>query len=212
MLKKFLGELNLIRKQSKKKEFTVDINEMQSLLQTKLKPQRYAHCIGVMNTAVELAKRFNVDEKKAALAGLLHDCAREFETSQLLAEAQKRHLYITDIDRQLPILMHAPLGTAIAKEEYGVHDTAILKAIASHTVGGANMSNLDKIIYLADMIEPHRKYDEVDKLRQLAATKDLDTVMISAFDQSITFIMRKGHTIHPYTVAARNEILLNREL
>ena len=190
----------------------MDINEMQSLLQTKLKLQRFAHCIGVMETAIELAKRFNVDEEKAAIAGLLHDCAREFETSHLIEESEKRHLFITDIDRQLPILMHAPLGTAIAKEEYGINDTAILKAIASHTVGGAYMSDLDKIIYLADMIEPHRKYDGVEKLRQLAATTDLDTVMISAFDQSITFIMRKGHTIHPYTVAARNEILLTKEL
>lgn len=190
----------------------MDINEMQSLLQTELKPQRYSHCIGVMNTAVKLAKRFGVNEEKAAIAGLLHDCARKFETSRLLEESVKRHLFITDIDRQLPILMHAPLGTAIAKEEYGIQDTAILKAIASHTVGGAHMSDLDKIIYLADMIEPHRSYDGVDRLRQLAATTDLDTVMISAFDQSITFIMRKGHTIHPYTVAARNELLLNREL
>ncbi len=190
----------------------MDINEMQAILQTKLKPQRFAHCLGVMDTAIMLAKRFDVNQEQAAIAGLLHDCAREFETSELIAESQKRHLYITDIDRQLPILMHAPLGTAIAKEEYGVHDTAILKAIASHTVGGANMSKLDKIIYLADMIEPHRDFPEVDKLREMAATLDLDTVMISAFNQSIQFIMRKGHTIHPYTVAARNEILLKRDL
>lgn len=190
----------------------MDINQMQTILQSNLKPNRYAHCLGVMDTAIILAKRFGVDEEKAAIAGLLHDCAREFATEDLIAECEKRHLYITDIDRQLPILMHAPLGTAIAKEKYDVHDTAILKAIASHTVGGANMSKLDKIVYLADMIEPHRKYDGLDKLRNQAMTQDLDTVMINAFDQSILFIMRKGHTIHPYTVAARNEILLQREL
>lgn len=74
------------------------------------------------------------------------------------------------------------------------------------------MSKLDKIVYLADMIEPHRKFEGLDKLRKQAITQDLDTVMISAFNQSILFIMRKGHTIHPYTVAARNEILLQREL
>lgn len=195
-----------------KKEFLVDINQMQVILQANLKPKRYAHCLGVMDTAILLAKRFNVDENKAAIAGLLHDCAREFETDNLIIESEKRHLYITDIDRQLPILMHAPLGTAIAKEKYDVHDTAILKAIAAHTVGGANMSDLDKVIYLADMIEPHRNFEGLDKLREMAMTQDLDTTMISAFDQSILFIMRKGHTIHPYTVAARNEILLKREL
>lgn len=190
----------------------MDINQMQVILQANLKPKRYMHCLGVMNTAILLAKRFNVDVKKAAIAGLLHDCAREFETKDLITECEKRHLYITDIDRQLPILMHAPLGTAVAKEKYNVHDTAILKAIAAHTVGGANMSDLDKIVYLADMIEPHRNFDGLDKLREMARTQDLDTIMISAFDQSILFIMRKGHTIHPYTVAARNEILLQREL
>lgn len=190
----------------------MNINEMQAILQTRLKPQRFAHSVGVMDTAIILAKRYHVDEQKAAIAGLLHDCARQFDTSELLNESAKRDLYITDIDRQLPILMHAPLGTAIAKEVYDVHDTAILKAIASHTVGGANMSDLDKIIYLADMIEPHRQYDNVEQLRKMTITEDLDTVMISAFDQSILFIMRKGHTIHPYTVAARNEILLKRDL
>ena len=185
---------------------------MQLLLQKSLKPQRFAHSLGVMDTAICLAKRFNVDEKKAGIAGLLHDCARQFETKDLIAESEKRHLYITDIDKQLPILMHAPLGTAIAKEKYDVHDTEILKAIASHTVGGANMSELDKIVYLADMIEPHRDFDGLAKLRDIAYTQDLDSAMIHAFDQSILFIMRKGHTIHPYTVAARNEILLKREL
>ena len=144
----------------------MDINQMQTILQSNLKPNRYAHCLGVMDTAIILAKRFGVDEEQAA----------------------------------------------IAKEKYDVHDTAILKAIASHTVGGANMSKLDKIVYLADMIEPHRKFEGLDKLRKQAMTQDLDTVMISAFNQSILFIMRKGHTIHPYTVAARNEILLQREL
>ncbi len=190
----------------------MDINQMQTILQANLKPKRYAHCLGVMDTAITLAKRFHVDENKAAIAGLLHDCAREFPTENLIDEATKRHLFITDFDRQLPILLHAPLGTAIAKEKYDVHDTAILKAIAAHTVGDANMSTLDKIIYLADMIEPHRNFDEVNNLRKLAMTQDLDTVMISAFDQSILFIMRKGHTIHPYTVSARNEILLQRKL
>ena len=192
----------------------MDINEMQSLLQSRLKPQRYAHSLGVMDTAIILAGRYGVNQERAAVAGLLHDCARQFETKDLLAESEKRHLYITDIDRQLPILMHAPLGTAIAKEDYGVHDTAVLKAIASHTVGGAYMSKLDKIVYLADMIEPHRDFDGVQKLRDMTADKDveLDDVMLKAFDQSIVFIMRKGHTIHPYTVAARNEILLKRDL
>lgn len=190
----------------------MDINQMQTILQANLKPKRFAHCLGVMDTAILLAKRFQVNEEQAAIAGLLHDCAREFATENLIAECEKRHLYITDIDRQLPILMHAPLGTAIAKEKYDVHDTAILKAIAAHTVGGANMSTLDKVIYLADMIEPHRSFEGLDELRNMAMTKDLDDVMISAFNHSILFIMRKGHTIHPYTVAARNEILLRREL
>ena len=95
----------------------MDINQMQTILQSNFKPNRYAHCIGVLNTAIILAKRFGVDEEQAAITGLLHDCAREFATEDLIAECEKRHLYITDIDRQLPILMHAPLGTAIAKEK-----------------------------------------------------------------------------------------------
>ena len=93
-------------------------------------------------------------------------------------------------------------------ELYGVNDRKIAQAIALHTVGGANMSRLDKIIWFADMIEPNRKYPEVEELRRYAREKTLDEMMLKGLDESIKFIVAKKGLLHPATVAARNELLL----
>ena len=94
------------------------------------------------------------------------------------------------------------------KEIYGVDDPEISQAIWRHTVGGRNMTKLDKIIYFADMIEPNRDYPGVNELRQLAQTADLDEILLTAMSESIKFIIFKNSLIHPDTVAARNEILM----
>ena len=149
------------------------IDEMRRTLQSRLKKSRFAHSIGVADTAVKLAKRFGVDEEKAYIAGLLHDCAREFENDELPAEAAKRGIEIGEVEREMPLLLHSYIGAMMIKEIYGVDDPEISQAIWRHTVGGRNMTKLDKIIYFADMIEPNRDYPGVNELRQLAQTADL---------------------------------------
>lgn len=186
------------------------IEEMRRELQRRLKKNRFAHSIGVANTAVKLAKRFNVDETTAYIAGLLHDCAREFENDDLSAQAKIRGIDIGDIERAMPLLLHAYIGAQMIKEVYGVDDATIAQAIYRHTVGAANMTPLDKIIYFADMIEPNRNYPGVERLRDLAATADLDEILLTAFSESIIFVVQKGSLVHPDTVAARNFLLLNK--
>ena len=187
------------------------IDEMRRTLQGRLKTSRFAHSIGVADTAVRLAKRFDVDTDKAYIAGLLHDCAREFENEQLPAEALKRDIEIGEVERSMPLLLHSYIGAAMVKEVYGVDDPEISQAIWRHTVGGKNMTALDKIIYFADMIEPHRNYPGVDYLRQLAQTAPLDDMMLAGLSESIIFIVQKNSLIHPNTVISRNEILLARK-
>jgi predicted HD superfamily hydrolase involved in NAD metabolism len=190
--------------------FAMDYEEMRALLEKSLKPSRYQHSLGVAETAVFLARRFGVDEEQAQVAGLLHDCAREFRNEDLITEAEKRLIMVGDIERQMPLLLHAYIGSRLVTEKYGVSDHAIEQAIWRHTVGGAKMTELDKIIWFADMIEPNRDYPGVERLRELAQTVSLDDMVLAGLTQSIAFVLQKGGLIHPDTVIARNEILLNR--
>ena len=190
--------------------FAMGYEEMRALLEKSLKPSRYQHSLGVAETAVFLARRFGVDEEQAQVAGLLHDCAREFRNEDLIAEAEKRLIMVGNIERQMPLLLHAYVGSRLVTEKYGVSDHAIEQAIWRHTVGGAKMTKLDKIIWFADMIEPNRNYPGVEELRNLAKTAALDDMVLAGLTQSITFVLQKGGLIHPDTVIARNEILLNR--
>jgi len=190
--------------------FAMDYEEMRALLEKSLKTSRYQHSLGVAETAVFLARRFGVDEEQAQVAGLLHDCAREFRNEDLIAEAEKRLIMVGNIERQMPLLLHAYVGSRLVTEKYGVSDHAVEQAIWRHTVGGAKMTKLDKIIWFADMIEPNRDYPGVDELRSLAKTAALDDMVLAGLTQSITFVLQKGGLIHPDTVIARNEILLNR--
>jgi len=181
---------------------------MQEKLKTRLKATRFAHSMGVADAAVFLAKRFNVDTNKARIAGLLHDCARQYPNDQLIFEARKRNITFGAVEESMPLLLHGYIGAQLIKEEYDVDDEAIAQAIYRHTVGGANMTDLDKIIYFADMIEPGRNYPAVEHLRNLAKIASLNEMVLAGLSQSIEFVLQKGHLIHPDTVIARNEILL----
>ena len=182
-------------------------DEMKNILRERLKPGRYRHSLGVADTAVFLARRFGVDEEKAYIAGLLHDCAREYPNEALPEEASRRGISIGRVEKAMPLLLHAYVGAMRIEECYGVKDGEIAQAIWRHTVGGSGMTALDKIIYYADMIEPNRDYPEVEELRQFAREKPLDEMMLKGLSESILFVVQKGSLIHPDTVQARNEIL-----
>jgi len=185
----------------------LDYIDIVKTLKNTLKESRYIHSLSVSDTAIELAQRFNVDEQQAKLAGILHDCAREIPTSSLIEVAQKRQIKIGLIEEHQPILLHARLGAIMAQEKYGIDDNDILDAIRLHTTGSADMTDLAKIIYLADMIEPHRQYESVNRLRDLIKTSDLDTIMLNAFNDSLAFILQRGLMIHPQTILARNTLI-----
>ena len=181
---------------------------MKEELAQRLQKKRYEHSLGVADTAAMLAGRFGADVEKARIAGLLHDCAREYRTADLPAEAARRSIAYGEVERAMPLLLHAYVGARRAEEVYGVTDVEIQQAIWRHPVGGEHMTKLDKIIYFADMIEPQRDYPEVEALRALSRTASLDAMVLEGLSQSIAFILQTGRLIHPATVAARNEILL----
>ncbi|MDU4961911.1 MAG: bis(5'-nucleosyl)-tetraphosphatase (symmetrical) YqeK [Sporomusaceae bacterium] len=186
------------------------LQQIRQNLKTRLSARRFEHTIGVSETAAHLAGRYGADVDKARLAGLLHDCAREMPRNTLLRTAEAFGIVVGRIERRELALLHAPIGAHLAQTVYGVSDREIIDAIASHTVGGPNLSLLSMIVYLADYIEPTRSFPGVDKLRSLAAN-DLNAAMLESYDHSINYIISRGGLIHPATVEGRNELLLRRD-
>ena len=184
--------------------------EMCTRLEKRLAPGRYQHSLGVADTAAALARRFGLDEERARVAGLLHDCGRTYATEMLPAEARRRGIPIGRIEAAMPLLLHAYVGAYLIYEDYGVDDAGIAQAIWRHTVGGNSMTALDKIIYYADMIELSRVYPGVEHLRELARTVSLDAMVLVGLTESIRFVLQRGGLVHPDTVTARNELLLEQ--
>lgn len=174
-----------------------------------LKPERYLHSLGVMQTAKALAKRYGADENKAEIAGLLHDCAKNIDKYSSYKMCDELGIILDDVTKKSPKLVHQYLGAQIAKIEYGICDEEILSAIRCHTTAKCDMTLLDKIIYLADIIEPDRDkepFDGLIKLRTLCET-DIDEAMLFALDMSIRKLTDRNALLHIDTVLARNWFL-----
>lgn len=175
-------------------------DKMEFKLKKELDRQRFEHTLGVEQTARQMARVFGEDEEKAALAGLLHDCAKCMPLSQMIKAA--RHADVDPVMKESKALMHAVAGRCVAQDVYGVQDEDVLGAIRWHTTGHAGMTRLEKIIYLADVIEPNRKpYPGLEALRALCM-QDLDGAMHTALRMSLEHVREQGKTLHPDTLAA----------
>lgn len=170
-----------------------------------LSAHRFRHTLSVAETAVVLAARFGVNPVHAHLAGLLHDCAKGLDASALTALIRSGGISADEYEISMPALLHAPAGEALARQQYHINDNAVLSAIRWHTTGRRNMTRLEKVIYLADMIEPEREeYPGLSDLRQLAET-DLDAAVYRAAARSVDFILERGKKMHPRTLELARE-------
>ena len=177
-----------------------DIKKIHRKLEKALDKKRFEHTLGVAYTATELAMRYEEDLKKAEVAGLLHDCAKCIENSKKLAICEKYNIQVSDLERKNPYLLHAKLGGFIAMQKYGVRDKEIVSAIVNHTTGCPHMGQLDKIIYIADYIEPNRrKAPNLAEVRRMAF-EDLDKTMLKILSDTLNYLERKGGEIDPLTV------------
>lgn len=183
--------------------------EMISRLRETQDERRFAHTLGVAQEAVRLAPRFGVDLERARTAALLHDCAKNFDKSRFFELCQAYGVELDDYAKQEPALVHAFLGAAVAERDYGITDREILDAIYYHTTARADMTPLDKLIYLADMTEPGRTMPQAAEIRTMLE-KDLDEALIYAIGCSIKHVIRKGTLIHPDSVHARNDLINKR--
>lgn len=175
-------------------------------IKEKLSPHRYQHTLGVIKASIDLSKRYQADQEKAKIAALTHDCAKMKSGEELLKIARENHIEIDQVTQIQPSLLHGPVGSLMVKKDFEIYDSNILNAIEYHTIGRANMSTLEKIIYLADYIEEGRSFPGVEKLRKLAR-ENLDDALLLAFNNSIQYIIQQEKLIHPNTIQARNDIL-----
>ncbi|MBR5510393.1 MAG: bis(5'-nucleosyl)-tetraphosphatase (symmetrical) YqeK [Lachnospiraceae bacterium] len=167
---------------------TVCIKDLKKDLKKEMDDSRYEHTIGVMYTCAALAMRYGYDLEKAMLAGLMHDCAKCMPNAKKLKVAEKNHLEISNLERKNPFMLHAKLGAFLARKKYDIDDEEILDAIRWHTTGRPNMTLLDKIVYIADYIEPKRdKAPNLPLIRQLAFT-DLDQALIKILEDTLGYL------------------------
>jgi len=189
----------------------MDRNAIMERVRAQMPERRWAHTEGVMAAAVRLAERHGADPAKAELAAILHDVAKYWSI-----EDQKRALIESgeagDLLEYDPQLWHAHVGAYVAKRDYGVQDPEVLDAIRWHTSGRVGMTVLDKVVCLADYIEPGRDFPGVDRIRE-TAEHSLEQALVFGFDSTIAFLLAKGRPIYPLTVMARNDLirLLDKE-
>ena len=183
-----------------------DIEALMAILQSRLKPVRWQHSLEVARMAVQLARHYGEDVELAEVAGLLHDYAKDLNKEELLAIAEQQELFTDLVEMKLPGLLHAPVGAWLIQQDLQIYDQRILNAVWRHTMGAIDMSPLDQIIFLADMIEPGRNYPQQERLYALAF-QNLDQAMLQALDSTIQYCLERRQLLHPRTIYVRNYYL-----
>lgn len=180
--------------------------KMKATLESTLSPKRFAHSQGVAQVARELAHRYGADETAAETAGWLHDCAKQLPLEEMQTLVQEAGYIVDRAMWNSRALLHGPAGAAVARQRYGVTETDILRAIFYHTVGRKMMSPLEKIVFLADYIEPSRDFPGVDAIRT-AAARSLNAGVLAGMDATLRHLLDTGSTIYPGTIETRNWII-----
>lgn len=175
-----------------------------------LKPKRMPHVLGTEQEAVRLAERYGADVTKARIAALLHDCTKKLDMDEQLALCKKYRIPLDELERKALKLLHSKTGAAIARDVFAVDDD-VYNAIMYHTTGKPDMTLLEKIIYLADYIEPSRDFPGVEDLRR-AVHADLDRGLLKALDDSIRDMQQWGNPVHHNTLDARDYLLRGKHL
>ena len=178
----------------------MDYIKIEKKLKKEMDKERFAHTLGVMYTAAALAMAYQTNIEQAMCAGLLHDCAQCIPNKKKLKLCEEYEIPIRTSERRCPFLLHAKLGAYFAEHKYEVSDPMILHAIEVHTTGEPQMNTLDKIIYIADYIEPNRENaPNLSEIRKLAF-EDLDRAMLQILSDTLAYLRAKGGELDPLTV------------
>jgi len=177
-----------------------DIQNIIAKLEKSLDSKRFGHTMGVAYTAACIAMRYDYDMNKAYLAGLLHDCAKCLSHKQRLEYCTKYDIPVTEVESANPALLHAKVGADMCKRKYSIEDSEISTAVLYHTTGHPNMSMLDKIIYIADYIEPNRcEAPNLKTVRKQTFT-DIDLALRTILSDSVSYLGSSNKVIDPMTM------------
>jgi len=182
----------------------MDYEALDERLKSQLSEKRYRHTLGCCEEAVKLAKRWGADETSAHDAALLHDITKEYSPALQLKMCEKFDIIPNHAEIFSPVLLHGVTAAEIAKREYGEPDD-VVSAIRYHTTGRKCMSLLEKILYIADFIEPTRTFEHGELTRY--AYEDIDRAMLLAFSWSIKEVVDKSAILHPDTIEGYNSLL-----
>lgn len=176
--------------------------EIKNYLMACLKPSRFSHTLGVAMTAANLASVHGYDSKDAYLAGLLHDCAKYLTGKEQIRECEEAGIPLTEVEKSNTALIHGKLGAHFANIKYGITDKEILSAITYHTTGHPNMTLLEKIIYLADYMEPQRdmkcKPYSLTEIRKMCF-RDLEKALCMVLENTVKYLDKSGNVIDEMT-------------
>jgi predicted HD superfamily hydrolase involved in NAD metabolism len=185
------------------------LQEIYDYVKGVLKADRFIHTLGVVSVAKKLAIINGVSEEEAEIAALCHDIAKNLTQDEMKTLIIKNNVILSEDEKNSLQLWHGILGPYVAKKALNVDNEEILSAIRWHTTGKEKMTKLEKIIYIADMIEPSRTFEGVDEVREVTLN-NLDEGVLLGLTQTINFLLLEGNTIDLNTVKARNYLLVNR--
>lgn len=178
---------------------TIELKKIRKAMKKVQDAKRFEHTLGVEYTAAALAMCHDVPLKDAQMAGLLHDCAKCLSDEKKLSICEKYNISVSDIEKRNPFLLHAKVGSFLAMHEYHVEDPDIINAILNHTTGRPGMSQLEKIIFIADYIEPHRKpLPNLPEIRKVAF-KDLDKALVWILSDTLAYLKSSDGELDPMT-------------
>lgn len=190
----------------------MNLEAIKNKLNEMLPKNRMIHSQGVADCAVKLSQIYGYDKNKAYLAGILHDCAKYLSQEQVDYYVNKYEIYLDEYEKDNLALSHSIIGSVLVRHEFLIEDIDIITAVRYHTTGKSNMDMLEKIIYIADLIEVNRNYPGVDELRDLVYDGKMDEALLKSFDNTIKLVIDRNQIIHPRTIEARNYILNQKYL
>ena len=181
--------------------------KIEEYLKNSLSDYRFKHTVGVAQTAVKLADWYGTDPAKAEIAGLVHDIARDFSDRFMLEMCCKYGILADETENHIPALLHGKVAAGFAADRFNISETDILDPVRYHTTGRKNMTIPEKILFLADMIEPGRAYSGVEDLRRIAWV-NLDQAVLTGLNSTVRYVLERGLMIHPDSILARNSLIM----
>ena len=187
----------------------MDVNDYYELAKKTLSERRFIHSVNVAKAAVRLAEKYGEDVQKAETAGILHDITKELNIENQLQLIESGGIILDDVCKKSPQLFHAITGMVYCRDVLGITDSDILNAIRFHTTARAEMSLLEKIVFIADFISDEREYPDVDVMRA-ECEKSLEAGMLYGLGFVIPDLVKRNRAVHPDAIAAYNELVLSR--